>query len=213
VICSTVRYGMLFLVPAVCGAQPTVYVNNRLGDDTADGTGEANPVATIARAIALSHTSGRIALANTGTPYRESFALGKLGGTPEQPFAIVSHSAVIGSKVGVEVHKGGFCHLTLSVIRGCARSLSSETDQFIRDYNLYDSGEMKWLERIYRPQDWAAFRSAAGHDVHSVVGLSAKEIWQAGRAHPTCSRIRRCYDRPNSPVRNTGVSTGGGRKY
>ena len=430
VICSTVRYGMLFLVAAVCGAQPTVYVNNRSGDDTADGTGETNPVATIARAIALAHTSGRIALANTGMPYRESFALGKLGGTPEQPFvvegngavisgllplesdrwepvsagvfrckvghrpygrpylvcdgrrlerastvdtlapeqftwgaeegihfrcaegreigsykleatlrtsglvltggsyvtcrnlvserfandgfsmhgdcrgivlervvarhngddgisiheaggvvvryshahhnangiqdvnasrsvyngvliehnaagavfnggfhslvdcvirynekdqvdvspggakhlvgwetnpmcrslvvlqncllagdgnraglrvrtdssAIVSHSAVTGSKVGVEVHKGGFCHLTLSVIRGCARSLSSETDQFIRDYNLYDSGEMKWLGRIYKPQDWDAFRSAAGHDVHSVVGLSAKEI-------------------------------------
>jgi len=87
--------------------------------------------------------------------------------------------------VGVEVHKNGFCHLTLSMIHGCARSLSSETDQFIRDYNLYDSGEMKWLGHIYKPPDWDAFRSVAGHDAHSAVGLSATKIGkQVGPTQP-----------------------------
>lgn len=84
----------LLVVPSTAlGA--TYYVDNHVGDDSHDGRTPETPVATIARAVALSATSDTIVLHNTGTVYREAIVLGRRGGAPEKPFVVEGGGAVL----------------------------------------------------------------------------------------------------------------------
>ena len=82
------------LVPRA--AARDLYVNNLAGDDLLDGgspTGRGSgrgPVQTLRQALWLANTGDHIALANTGTPYRESVTLfgNKHSGFTDRPFII-----------------------------------------------------------------------------------------------------------------------------
>jgi len=73
----------------------TWHVNNKTGDDANDGRSANTAFATIARAVKAAGTSDTIALANTGSPYREAIRLAGLGGTPAAPFTIEGNGAVL----------------------------------------------------------------------------------------------------------------------
>jgi len=73
----------------------TYYVNNKAGSDENEGTTEAAPFATIARAVAACRTSDRLVLTDTGTPYHESLLFRGLGGTPRAPFVVEGRGAVL----------------------------------------------------------------------------------------------------------------------
>jgi hypothetical protein len=88
----------------------------------------------------------------------------------ERASAVVEHSVVTGSEVGVAVHKGGVCHLTASVVADCQRAVDSESTEVFRDYNVYYPGRMRWLGTDYAPEQWDTFRAQARHDEHSRVG-------------------------------------------
>jgi len=81
----------------------TYYVNNQSGNDANRGTAATKPVKTIAKAVSLCNTSDAISLANTGTPYRESLVLRKLGGTVTKPFVIEGNGAVLNGLQNIPV--------------------------------------------------------------------------------------------------------------
>ena len=71
---------------------------------------------------------------------------------------------------GVVVAEGGTCHLAMSIIAGCTqRELDSASKLFFRDHNLYHPGRFRWLGQAYTPDQWDAFRAAAGHDANSLL--------------------------------------------
>ena len=87
--------GCLCLIAMVpCSSEAgTIYVNNALGDDRANGlfaelraVGDG-PVATIRRAFEIAGASDTIVIANTGLPYAESVTLDRpdLSGTDVFP--------------------------------------------------------------------------------------------------------------------------------
>jgi Right handed beta helix region len=89
-----------FVSAARAGSPPTVYVNNLVGSDKFDGgqetvSGDAGPVATLARGTSLLKPSGRLVIQNTGKPYRGEVRLIDLGGTADQPLIIDGNGAVI----------------------------------------------------------------------------------------------------------------------
>jgi len=84
---------LLLIRSAAVGA--THYVDNRLGSDANDGQTQETPLATIARAVALSKTSDTIVLANTEIVYNEPILLVRRGGTPRKPFTIEGNGAVL----------------------------------------------------------------------------------------------------------------------
>jgi hypothetical protein len=97
------------LVPLALSAAPPaasaqdVFVNNATGDDRLDGSqpqrgeGFAGPVKTISRALAISTKSGRVVLAKTDQPYRESISLSARNhtGEPDRPFMILGNGAIL----------------------------------------------------------------------------------------------------------------------
>ncbi len=81
------------------------------------------------------------------------------------------------SGTGVLVNRDSTCHLVMSVVSDCAKhELVSRSTAFFRDHNLYHPGRFRWLDTDYGPEQWAAFRAAAGHDERSQI------------AHPRLSR-------------------------
>ena len=89
-----------FVGVARAGSPPTVYVNNLAGSDKFDGSretvsGDAGPVATLARGTSLLKPSGRLVIQNTGKPYRGEVKLIDLGGTADQPLIVDGNGAVI----------------------------------------------------------------------------------------------------------------------
>jgi len=85
-----------FLLAAGTLCAATIHVNNVTGNDTRTGASEAEPVATLRRAVALSKPGDTIRLAATGVPFRESlsFAAGQ-GGLPGQPLVVEGQGAVL----------------------------------------------------------------------------------------------------------------------
>jgi len=79
------------------------FVNNVSGDDRHDGTAataiaaRSGPVRSIARALALAGRGGRIVLADTGRPYRESISLvgANHSGIEAHPFRIEGNGATL----------------------------------------------------------------------------------------------------------------------
>ena len=98
---------VLVAVVLVHGAAPApardVFVNNVTGDDARLGhspdTGRQGmgPVRTISRALTLAGRGGRVVLAGTDQPYRESISLSGSGqsGYVGQPFTIVGGGAIL----------------------------------------------------------------------------------------------------------------------
>ena len=84
--------------------------------------------------------------------------------------AVVEHSVFTGAKTGILVQKGGFCHLTTSVIVDCESALVSDSSEVFRDYNVYHPARMKWLGVDYGPDQWTEFCRSALHDEHSGPG-------------------------------------------
>src|SRR5689334_5697669 len=80
-----------------------VFVNNVTGDDRLDGfapvRGDAynGPVKTVGRALEIVTKSGRVVLAKTEQPYRETLSLSARShnGTPDEPLIIVGNGAVL----------------------------------------------------------------------------------------------------------------------
>ena len=94
-------------VVLVWGAAPAgardVFVNNRAGDDrqlghsSEMGRSGIGPVRTITRALQLAGRGGRVVLADTDQPYRESISLsgGAQSGYAGRPFTIVGGGATL----------------------------------------------------------------------------------------------------------------------
>lgn len=95
---------LFFLLAAVLRltAAPVLYVDNRKGHDSNDGSRE-KPLASIERACALVKTGGRIEVVNTGVPYTLPYSgPGKArglrllkGGTAESPLVVEGNGAVV----------------------------------------------------------------------------------------------------------------------
>lgn len=69
------------------------------------------------------------------------------------------------SETGVFVNRDSTCHLAMSIITDCSKhELVSRSAAFFRDHNLYHPGRCRWLDKDYGPEQWDAFRAAAGHD-------------------------------------------------
>jgi Right handed beta helix region len=73
----------------------TWHINNRTGNDAANGVTPETAFASIAKAIRKAGVSDTLVLANTGKAYREPIILHRLGGTPAKPFIIEGNGAVI----------------------------------------------------------------------------------------------------------------------
>ena len=84
--------------------------------------------------------------------------------------AVVEHSVFTGTKTGILVQKGGFCHLTTSVVVDCECAFASDSSEVFRDYNVYHPARMKWLGVDYGPDQWTTFCRVALHDEHSRSG-------------------------------------------
>jgi hypothetical protein len=101
------RFLFVALLAALCGLTGNtgycrhLYVNNEIGDDSADGLSEhisgpgKGPVRTLAKAVSLLTAGDTLNLAVTGTPYRESLVLNDVAGSPENPIIIDGHGATI----------------------------------------------------------------------------------------------------------------------
>lgn len=83
--------------------------------------------------------------------------------------AVVENSVILGSLAGVVVEGQGQCHLTTSAIADCEISISSDSVDVFRDFNVYHPGRIKWRGTDYVPEQWEAFRTQAGHDEHSKI--------------------------------------------
>lgn len=81
----------------------TIYVDNRIGNDTLDGGAErllddfSGPVRSIRRGLLLANPGDTIVIANHGVPYYESIALngGKHDAIFDAPFQIVGNGAIV----------------------------------------------------------------------------------------------------------------------
>ncbi len=101
-------FGGLLLLVSAAGARD-IYVDNLAGDDRCEGRGPravgsvVGPVATISKALRLAQAGDRIALANTGEPYRESISLvgSKHSGSPIGPFVMEGNGATLDGTINV----------------------------------------------------------------------------------------------------------------
>lgn len=86
---------------------PAVYVDNVRGDDALDGTAPApegthGPVRTFMRALHVARPGAHIHLANTGTPYRETFQIEGFNlGSAGDPLVVEGHGATVSGLVRV----------------------------------------------------------------------------------------------------------------
>ncbi|HEY3378632.1 MAG TPA: right-handed parallel beta-helix repeat-containing protein [Armatimonadota bacterium] len=109
-ICLSILSLLLITLPALA-AEParTVYVDNVTGADTnnglsavREGDGKTGPVATIMQAVRLAGVGASIAIANTGTPYRESVSIqGFKKGRAATPLVIEGNGATVTGLVAV----------------------------------------------------------------------------------------------------------------
>lgn len=86
---------------APVGPPRSLYVNNELGSDEANGLAaekgaNGGPVRTLAKAVSLLQPGDTLHLAVTNEPYRETLTLGdNFGGVPGKPITIDGHGATI----------------------------------------------------------------------------------------------------------------------
>lgn len=72
--------------------------------------------------------------------------------------------------VGVVVRGQAVCLLASSIVANCQKlELDFASPSFFRQHNLYHPGRFRWQGREFRPEQWDAFRAAAGHDAESVI--------------------------------------------
>ena len=97
---------VMLLVTATSSLAATIYVDNQVGHDAANGRAaepdaEAGPVRTLAAALALATKGDRIVLAKTPQPYREEISLSwpQHSGYPDRPFVIDGNGAVLDGTV------------------------------------------------------------------------------------------------------------------
>ena len=84
--------------------------------------------------------------------------------------AMVEHCVFTKSEVGIRVEADSVCHLTASIVANCGRlELLSRSKDFYREANVYFPGRLFWLTETYNAETWDAFRTAAGHDEHSII--------------------------------------------
>ena len=72
-----------------------VYVNNKTGDDSQDGSSAEQAVLTLKQAVQLCSAGDTLHIANTGKEYRESLNFGSKGGTPSAPIIVEGNGAVL----------------------------------------------------------------------------------------------------------------------
>jgi hypothetical protein len=87
---------------ATVGQARDIYVDNRIGDDHANGLRPDRsmfngPLSSIAQALRMVAAGDHIVLANTGEPYREGFLLesSRLGGSPLGRFVLDGNGAIL----------------------------------------------------------------------------------------------------------------------
>ena len=120
------------------------------------------------------------------------------------------HCTFVRSDIGVTIHRESTLHLTASILAECAsRELASASDACFRDHNLYHPGRFCWHDKDFGPDDWDAFRQAAGHDAHSLLAqprLMRDGTWDVlpdSPAHKHKPRIG-----PTEPVRGYVAAVG-----
>lgn len=129
------RYRLLtvqLLLLTCCGGATfgaTVYVNNQLGSDTANGRSakphaDEGPVISLAAAMAIAGPFDRIEIANTGIVYREmlSLSLPRHSGAPGRPFVINGNGAVLDGTLAAQF--GAWKHVEGSVFAMRPRRLA-----------------------------------------------------------------------------------------
>jgi len=92
----------------------------------------------------------------------------------------IENSIIVGSDAGIVVHTGGICHLTTSIVANCAYTLRSDSAEFVRDFNLYGSGNIRWLGKDYAAESWADFKAHAGGDKFTRVGSVTAQTREDG---------------------------------
>ena len=76
----------------------------------------------------------------------------------------------LASDTGVAVQKASACHLTACIVARCRDlELHAASEAFFRDHNLYHPGRFRWHGKTFRPEQWEAYRAAAGHEDHSAI--------------------------------------------
>lgn len=83
---------------------------------------------------------------------------------------MIVNSIFSGARTGIEISHGARLHLTKSVVAGCTDvELSTSGPTFFGDYNLYFPGRFRVGNNLFLPEQWAAFRSAVGHNEHALL--------------------------------------------
>ncbi|MGE3317363.1 MAG: right-handed parallel beta-helix repeat-containing protein [Planctomycetaceae bacterium] len=108
-IAANLAIAAIFAVTSAPALADTIYVNNRVGDDQADGrTSErtdphTGPVATIRRALEIATTSGTISIAKTDKPYDEAIELygRRHSGMEHLRFTIEGNGAIFDGSLAV----------------------------------------------------------------------------------------------------------------
>lgn len=140
-----------------------IFVDNAGGDDRRDGSSPeptaraAGPCRTIARALELSEPSGRIILAKTDEPYRESITLqaGRHSGSRDQPFTILGGGATLdGLQV---VPERAWEHATGDVFRFRPRRLTSHLLYLAGKPAVRRAGNPAGLVAGLQPLEWCTF--------------------------------------------------------
>ena len=83
---------------------------------------------------------------------------------------MIVNSIFSGSKTGMEISHGARLHLTKSIVTGCTDvEVRAGGREFFGDYNVYFPGRFRVGANQFLPEQWDAFRSAVGHNEHSVL--------------------------------------------
>ena len=144
-----------------------IFVNNRLGADSNDGTaaeaegGRHGPCATITTALRRVQAGDRIILAKTGRPYRESITLhgGNNSGTALGSFVLQGNGAVLDGSA--EVPKGQWKHARDSIFRFQPRRLHHQ-QLFLDDVpakRRQIDPKAKQLPDL-KPREWCIYQQA-----------------------------------------------------
>ncbi|HUT33462.1 MAG TPA: right-handed parallel beta-helix repeat-containing protein [Planctomycetota bacterium] len=71
---------------------------------------------------------------------------------------------------GAVVRDQSVCLLSSSIVAQCQKlELDCTSQSFFRDHNLYHPGRFRWQGKDFGPEQWDAFRAAAGHDATSLL--------------------------------------------
>jgi len=211
----TVRLVFSFcVVPSVCGnvsaeaeggsrhaqadGRETHYVNNVTGSDANDGRSPTAAFATIAKAISASNTSGRIALANTGRPYREAMVFKNLGGTPARPFIVEGNGAVLNGHRRVDIkewrHVKDDLYFLPIRIAGGDPYLTDRLRRLPQNRSVESlrPGQFYWQTRLKNKEEGIFFKCDTGKTIDSYdwgVTERASGFMIGSSSHITCRNL------------------------